>query len=114
MINTRKNPNPNEESANKCGVLRWHSDDWSRWHFQSSSDPQKYHTVDLTEFDCSGACSCEHFDMRIRPLLERGVIRPHENRAKCKHIARAEKILCYRVKKQLFSRIQPNPNPNRK
>lgn len=113
MSSTRKNPNPNEESANKCGVCRFVSQDWRLWHFQSSSDPNKYHTVDLAEFDCSGACSCEHFDMRIRPLLERRVIRPHESRAKCKHIAKAEKILCYRVKKRLFEQTQ-TPNPKRK
>lgn len=90
-----------DDSASACGVLKVVSDDWTRWHFQSSDDAAVFHTVDLTEWQLSGECSCPHFQMRIRPLLSGRVIRPHSDHAKCKHIRRAEKILCYRVKQQL-------------
>lgn len=103
-----------DDSARACGVLKVISDDWTRWHFQSTENPDIFHTVDLTEWDCSGACSCQHFEMRIRPLLTRRVIRPHDERARCKHIRRADKILCYRVKKQLSRQLNPNPKPEKK
>lgn len=105
-----------DDSAAACGVLKVISDDWTRWHFESKDDPNVYHTVDLTDWDCSGSCSCPHFEIRIRPLLERRVIRPHDKNARCKHIMRADRILCYRVKKQLLTQRNqhPNPNPNPK
>ncbi len=98
-----------EDSARAVGVLRYVSEDALRYHFQSTDNPNVYHLVDLAEWECSGACSCEHFDIRIRPLLSRRVIEPHEERAKCKHIRRAEKILCYRVKRQLVAQSQNHP-----
>jgi len=102
-----------QQAAAACGVLKFHSDDWMRWHFESRENPAISHTVDLSDWDCSGSCSCPHFDFRIRPLLEKGTIKPHEDRAKCRHIRRAEKILCYRTKKELLRQrnLRPNPNP---
>lgn len=96
---------------NQIGVCKFISQDWRTWHFQSRRSPNVFHTVDLAEFDCSGACSCEHFDFKIRPLIRGGLIRPHSDAAKCKHIRRAEKILCYRIKKKLFASTNPNPIP---
>jgi len=103
-----------DDSARACGVLKVVSDDWTRWHFQSTADSAIYHTVDLLEWDCSGECSCPHFQMRIRPLLAGRVIKPHSEQAVCKHIRRANKILCYRVKRQLQRQLNPNPNRTRK
>lgn len=103
-----RHPNDGDSAAAACGVCKYISEDWSTWHFQSRDNPQVYHTVDLTLWDCSGECSCPHFQFRIRPLLVARTIRPHENRAKCRHIARAEKLLCYRVKKELFAQSNPN------
>lgn len=99
-----------ERDAAACGVLKVVSDDWRTWHFQSSHSPDVYWTVDLAEWDCSGACSCPPFDFKIRTRLRDGLIQPHTDAAKCKHIRRAEKILCYRVKKNLFAQ---KPEPER-
>lgn len=96
-----------ESDAAKVGVLLFISEDWRTWHFRSTEDPEDHWTVDLAEWDASGACSCPDFDIRIRPLLRDRVIRPHTDRAKCKHIRRAEKVLCYRIKKNLFSQSKP-------
>jgi hypothetical protein len=97
-----KIPNEREQSAAACGHLKVISDDWTRWHFQSSSNPNIHHTVELTEWDGSGECSCEHFQMRIRPLLTRRIIKPHCSQSKCKHIRRADQVLLYHLKKRLF------------
>ncbi len=98
-----------DQDAAKCGMLKYVSVDWEEWHFQSSEAPAVFHTVHLADYDCSGACSCPNFDMRIRPRLNAGLFRPHEPRAKCKHIRRADRILCYKTKKALFARTNPNP-----
>jgi hypothetical protein len=103
-----------EQDARAVGVCTFISDDWGTWHFQSTDEPQVYHTVHLDENDTSGACSCPHFDIRIRVLLRDRIVKPHTARAKCKHILRAEKILCYRVKKNLFALRNQNPNQNPK
>jgi len=92
----------NERAAAACGILKVISDDWTRWHFQSSEGPNIYHTVDLTSWQFSGECSCPHFQMRIQPLLARRVIKPHSAQAKCKHIRRADQVLLYHLKKRLF------------
>ena len=102
-------PESLESDARSIGVLKAISDDWSRWHFQSAADVNVYHTVDLTEWECSGGCSCPHFEFRIRPLLAAGVIRPHQDRAKCKHIRRADQVLVFRVKKNLAQSLNPKP-----
>jgi hypothetical protein len=95
------------EDAEEVGECKVVSDDLTRYHFVSSDEPNKFHTVDLMDWWLSGSCSCENFDMRIRPLLRDRVIKPHTERAKCKHIRRAEKILCYRVKKVWASKLNP-------
>lgn len=100
-----------EKDAADCGVLKFISVDWDEWHFQSRASPQIFHTVHLADWSLSGACSCPHFDMRIRPLLEARVVQPHHPRAKCKHILRAERILCFKMKKALFKQSNPNPPP---
>jgi hypothetical protein len=97
-----------ERDAAACGVCKFISEDLRTWHFQSRYDTRIFHTVDLFEWDCSGECSCPHFQIRIRPLLVSRTIRPHSEQARCKHIIRAERILCYRVKKQLSSQQNPN------
>lgn len=103
-----------QDDARACGVLKFVSDDWLTWHFQSTDDPEISHTVHLDENDCSGACSCQNFDFTIRPLLRDRVIKKHSERSKCKHIRRAEKILCYRFKKNLVALFKQSENPNPK
>jgi hypothetical protein len=89
-------------SGPAIGRLQFVSADWRTWHFQSSEDPAVFWTVDLAAWDRSGACTCPHFDFRIRTRLATGAIRPHTPRARCKHIERADRILCFRVKEELF------------
>lgn len=100
-----------DADAAACGVVRFVSPDGEEWHFESKDDPEVWWTVHLADWQLSGACSCPHFDLKIRPLLKAGVVRPHSPRSKCKHIRRAERVLCYKIKKKLFS---PNNPPETK
>jgi len=100
-----------EEDAAKCGVLKFVSVDLEEWHFESSEKPGEYHTVHLADWELNGGCSCPNFDLTIRPLIRDKIIRLHTARAKCKHIKRAERILCYRSKKILFVNQNPTSNP---
>jgi hypothetical protein len=102
---------PEDGSRESVGVVRFISDDWRTWHFQSSESPDKWHTVDLASFALSGECSCENFQIKIFPLLRDSVIKPHAVRSKCKHIKRAERVLTYRIKREIF--LKQNPNPKR-
>jgi hypothetical protein len=98
--------------ANACGVLKFVCVDGEEWHFQSRQSPEKFHTVHLADWSFSGACSCEHFDFRIRPALFRNEIKPHSAKAKCRHIRRAEQILLLRIKRKLFSKFTPETRTN--
>lgn len=103
--------NNNARDGAVCGICKFISDDWEEWHFVSSDDPNVHHTVHLADWNLSGACSCPDFDIKIRPLLEANVIRPHSDRARCIHIRRADKVLGYKMKRHLFALRNPNPNP---
>ena len=63
------------------------------FHFQSNSDSEDFHTVDLRRFNGSGACWCENFRFRIEPKLKSGKVKPHESGSHCKHIVTARLIL---------------------
>lgn len=63
------------------------------FHFQSNSDPEEFHIVDLRRFNGSGACWCENFRFRIEPKLKSGKVLPHEQGSQCKHIITARLIL---------------------
>lgn len=102
-------PIQKDPDAAAVGVCKYISVDWEEWHFVSRANPNHWHTVHLADYELSGACSCQHFDFNIRPLLQGKAIRPHTPRAKCKHIRRAERLLCYKMKKALFNRTNPEP-----
>ena len=106
--------NANEQAAADTGVVRVISEDCTRWLFHSSSRKDEWHLVDLSEWDHSGGCGCEHFQMRIQPLLACRAIRPHSDQAKCKHIRACEKALLLRVKRQLSAQQNQNQNPKRR
>lgn len=91
------------------------------WRIESESRPGQHHIVELLAYEAFGACTCEHFEYRIKPDLKEGFpVKP------CMHITAAkleladlvlEKILGNVVKEN--SRIGPaksigtaNPNPN--
>jgi hypothetical protein len=110
-MNQHKKPserNEGEATAAELGIYKVIAEDWTRWMFQSSEGPNEWHLVDLSEWEGSGSCSCQHFQCRIHPLLSVRAIRPHSDQAKCKHIRRAEKVLLHRVKKTLFQTQNPN------
>jgi hypothetical protein len=95
-------PTQVERDAAACGIVKFISVDWEEWHFQSRENPNVYHTVHMSEWGGSGECSCPHFQFRIRPLLVARLVRPGSSAAECKHIARANRVILYRVKKRLF------------
>ena len=63
------------------------------FNFESSSNNGEYHSVDLSKYEGSGECFCEHFRFRILPKLKSGEIKPYEKGSQCKHILLARHIL---------------------
>ena len=63
------------------------------FHYTTSESDEECHVVDLSLFQGSGACSCQHFQFRIEPHLRRGKIQPHEAGSQCKHIVISKLIL---------------------
>lgn len=57
-----------------------------RFHVRSRRANQPPHLVELDAYNGNGRCSCEHFDHRFRPDLERGIARDW---LRCHHILRA-------------------------
>lgn len=107
--------NANEQAAADTGNVRVISEDCMRWLFESRSRRDEWHLVDLSDWECSGSCSCEAFQFRIQPLLACRAIRPHSDQAKCRHIREAEKALSLRVKRQLVAQSKnQNQNPKRR
>lgn len=103
-------PAPTAETGDtdiSVGVLKFISEDALRYHFVSSDDPNVWHTVDLEEWNCSGGCSCPHFEIRILPLLLSRTIKPHSPRAECKHIRAANRILNTKTKEFLVRARNP-------
>lgn len=46
-----------------------------RWRVQSLTRPEMEHVVDLDAWAGNGACSCEHFEFRLAPLIRDGATR---------------------------------------
>ena len=69
----------------------------TRFVFFSDSQKDTAHIVDLME----GECSCQNFQFRIKPLLDRGVLKKADKLAKCKHIKKARDILVDQILQQL-------------
>lgn len=60
-----------------------------QWLVESESRGEVIqHQVDLSDWNFNGSCTCEHFDLRIRPELEVTGIKNVEpdNDSRCKHI----------------------------
>jgi hypothetical protein len=62
-----------------------------RFHVVSRSQAGLRHLVDLEEFGGNGQCSCEDFQFRHQPLLERGAFAADHLR--CWHIMEARWFL---------------------
>lgn len=69
----------------------------TRYLFYSDSQKGIAHMVDLIE----GECSCQNFQFRIKPLLEKGILEESDSVAKCKHIKKARDLLCDQMIEQL-------------
>lgn len=55
-----------------------------RWRVRSHTRPEIEHVVDLDAFAGNGACSCEHFEFRLAPLIRDGITGGKATR--CGHI----------------------------
>lgn len=62
----------------------------TRFIFISETQKDTAHIVDLLDNECS----CQNFQFRIKPLLDRGVINKDDAVAKCKHMKIARDVLC--------------------
>jgi hypothetical protein len=81
-----------------------------RWLVQSTSRKDEWHLVQIDSFNLNGSCSCEHFEIRIRPSLLR---KPDETvelyrkrvrplrKNKCKHIIVARECFTNMLVKKL-------------
>ena len=79
-----------------------------RFHVGSRVKGRKAYLVDLEEYRWNGACSCEHFEYRMRPLLEQGAFPSKDLR--CWHIEHArDKLL-----RSLLPQIAKTINEKRK
>lgn len=72
-------PNGYEMEA-RCGDNALH------WKVTSRTRPEIEHQVDLAAFNGIGACSCEHFQIRIAPELRAG---NRKGSRRCGHILTA-------------------------
>lgn len=66
--------------------------DFLCYFVQSQSERGAEHLVDLTTYRGNGACSCTHFNVRLRKMLEDGAFPDSDLR--CKHIERAREYYC--------------------
>tara|TARA_B100001939_G_C16927365_1_gene612337 strand:+ start:1411 stop:1707 length:297 start_codon:yes stop_codon:yes gene_type:complete len=72
-----------------------------RYVFQSSSNRDVSHIVDLEDNYPIGECSCEHFQFKIKKLLDQRIIKPNSQQAVCKHM-RVAKDLFYEMMIKLY------------
>lgn len=77
-------------------------DSLTRYLIQSESRPEQLHLVDIKSHNCIGECSCEQFNLQIRPkiteaieALEAGQKFEPENpdNYRCKHIRKIREQL---------------------
>jgi len=71
-----------------------HREGATRFIFNSLSQENIAHVVDLTSNNLHGECSCQHFQMRVKPMIKQGLLDPYSEKARCKHI-RAARHLFY-------------------
>lgn len=64
----------------------------TRYVFQSLKQKGYAHVVDLLENDNAGECSCQHFQYRVLPMIKQGLLNPHEEKARCKHMRIARQM----------------------
>ena len=55
------------------------------WLVPSRSRGGQHHMVDLSHYNGNGECFCEHFQIILRPKLEK-VGHPYQPRMRCRHI----------------------------
>jgi hypothetical protein len=77
--------------------MKFKQESITRFIFYSETQNDVAHMVDLLE----GECSCQNFQFRIKPLIERGVIEKTDAVGKCKHMKHARNILCDQIIEQL-------------
>jgi len=64
----------------------------TRYIFESLNQNGVAHLVDLESNSLQGECSCQHFQYRINPMIQQGVINVKSEKARCKHIRVARQI----------------------
>lgn len=90
-----------------------------RFLFQSSSETNKVHVVDLDNKEFSQQhgrevvkyerCTCEHFQFRIEPLIRSKTVLPDTPQARCKHIRRAREMLATNARDMLMKFMRKKP-----
>lgn len=77
-------------------------DTLTRWLIQSESRPDQLHLIDIRSHNCIGECSCEHFNLQIRPKITEAVealdagkkFEPDDpDQYRCKHIKQVREQL---------------------
>lgn len=83
-----------------------HFDSALSWKVASERDAHVEYVVELDSYSGNGECVCDHFQMRLRPLLARGVtpeqavleklVKPKadaRDALRCKHVIEARRML---------------------
>lgn len=64
----------------------------TRYIFNSLTQQDIAHVVDLTSNKLNGECTCQHFQMRVKPMIKQGILDPSSEKARCKHIRVARQV----------------------
>lgn len=87
------------------------TDDFLVYEVASSSRRNFKHRVDFCCYSGFGACSCEHFRIRINEELAKGKVPTKED--ECDHIKRARRYLAIETAQGAIKRRQDQANANR-
>lgn len=85
--------------------------EWFRFYVRSNTRIHMLHLVDLAAYDFNGWCTCEAFQFKHGPRLERGY---RDSKGKgvyeCDHIRKASRYFARFMAKEMHKRLVP-PKP---
>lgn len=101
---------PSLNAQSRQRLVAHQHDNVLRWRVTSCSRPELVHVVDLAAWTGNGACSCEHFEFRLAPLLRDGA--PRRTQAtRCGHILVARDAFANHMIQMLSARAREGPQP---
>jgi hypothetical protein len=84
-----------------------HKIDSMTYDVDSHSRPEIRHRVEIDAWNGNGECQCEHFQIRLRPMLRAGVI-PIGDNLRCHHIKEAREEFTTEFLRLVMARQKDN------